>query len=105
VKEITVQEFVKWKKVGKKFELIDVREAYEKKISDIGGVLMPLATVIEASVDIKKDKPVLCYCHSGTRSYTAASFMEEHLGFTETYSLKGGISAYRNEIDPSLEEY
>ena len=45
VKEITARELYDWQVKGKKFKLIDVREPSEYKIVQIGGELIPLATV------------------------------------------------------------
>jgi rhodanese-related sulfurtransferase len=105
MKEITVQEFKQ--KVDKKEDiyLIDVREAYEYEIANLGGVLIPLAGILDSSAEIPKDKPVIVYCRSGSRSATAIFNLEKRFGFTNLYNLKGGILAYAREIDQSLPTY
>lgn len=42
---------------------------------------------------IKKSIPVLIYCRTGNRSFTAANIMES-MGFTNIYNLKDGIVAW-----------
>src|SRR5450631_1829514 len=45
LKEITAKELYNWQVNGEKFQLIDVREPHEYDIVNIGGELIPLATV------------------------------------------------------------
>ena len=102
MKEISVQE-LKTKIDNKEdFQLIDVREEYEYEAANLNGELIPLATVIDNADKISKDKPVVVHCRSGKRSGVAIMQLEQQFGFTNLYTLKGGILAYAAEIDPSL---
>jgi rhodanese-related sulfurtransferase len=40
-----------------------------------------------------KDKPILVYCHSGTRSSAANQILRKN-GFTKTRNLQGGVAAW-----------
>jgi len=102
MKEISVTELKKMLDSKDDFQLIDVREQYEYDSANLGGELIPLATVINEVERISKDKKVIIHCKSGGRSGVAISQLESKFGFTNLYNLKGGIMAYAREIDPTL---
>ena len=105
MKEITVQEFKEMRDRKQDFQLIDVREEHEFEISNLGGELIPLGTIVQNKEKISKDKKVIIYCRSGSRSAAAVSQLEKQFGFTNLYNLKGGILAYADQVDPSLVKY
>jgi rhodanese-related sulfurtransferase len=86
---------------SKNIILIDVREDYEWQYGHIATAIhLPLAQVntnIEQLVSNKANKVIL-YCAHGYRSILAAHHLHQ-LGYTETYSLIGGISGW---IDAGL---
>jgi rhodanese-related sulfurtransferase len=104
MKEITVLELKEKKEKGEDFQLIDVREDFEYEMSNLGGKLIPLGGILIESDKIEKDKPVVVMCRSGKRS--AAAIMQlEQKGFTNLYNLRGGILAWADEIDPTINVY
>lgn len=105
VKEISVQQLKELKDKNADFQLIDVREPYEYQIVEIGGQLIPLATVAENAHQIEKIKPVIIHCRSGMRSAKAILELETLFGFENLYNLVGGVLAYADQIDPSLPKY
>lgn len=90
---------------GEDFQLIDVREQNEYDVAQIGGELIPLATVPQNVDKIAKDKKVVVHCRSGKRSGNAVQFLEQQHGFDNLYNLQGGILAWSDEIDPSVPKY
>ncbi|MEZ5022902.1 MAG: rhodanese-like domain-containing protein [Chitinophagales bacterium] len=104
VKEITVQELKNWMVQEKDFQLIDVREPHEYDIVNLGAELIPLKTVVNNANKFNKNKPVVVYCKMGGRSAIAIQQLQEK-GFDNLLNLKGGITAYAKEIDPSLITY
>ncbi len=50
-------------------------------------------------VGLDKNKPVYTYCKGGVRSSAAAAWLKEN-GFTEVYSLDGGIRAWQQQNKP-----
>ena len=102
---IEVHELKAWRDSGKAHVLIDVREPYEYGIAEIGGDLVPLATVLESTSRIPKDVPVVVQCRSGARSAKAIRQLEETHGYTNLVNLTGGILAWQELIDPSLARY
>ncbi len=105
VKEITVSELKEWKDSGKDFQLIDCREQYEFDFCNLEGELIPLGNIIEQAEKISKEKDVVIHCRSGQRSATAILQLQQHLGLSKLYNLKGGILAWSSEIDPSVPSY
>jgi molybdopterin/thiamine biosynthesis adenylyltransferase/rhodanese-related sulfurtransferase len=104
-KEITARDLYDWQVKGKKFKLIDVREPSEYKIVQIGGELIPLATVSDHTDQIPTDIDVVVYCKSGVRSLKAIRELEEKFGYENLYNLKGGILAYIDQVQPELTKY
>ena len=104
IKEITVTELNQCLKDQKDFQLIDVREAHEKEIADIGGELIPLST-IPGSLNKFREKPVVIYCRSGKRSADATQYVQQNLKRNDIYNLKGGILAWSDEVDSTIKKY
>ena len=105
VKEITVKELYDLQVRGEKFQLIDVREPHEYDIVNLGGDLIPLATVIDNADKIDKETKVIVHCKMGGRSAKAIRELEEKFGYENLYNLKGGILAYIDEVQPELTKY
>lgn len=105
MKEITVKELKQLMDSGEAFQLVDVREPNEFEVAQIGGELMPLATVPDNVDKFSKDKKVVVHCRSGKRSANAIQFLEQQHGFDNLYNLEGGILAWSDEIDPSVQKY
>src|SRR6185503_6541703 len=94
VKELTAEQLYDWQVKGEKFQIIDVREPHEYDIVNIGGELIPLASVLANADRISKDVPVVVHCKVGGRSAKAIRELEEKFGFKNLYNLKGGILSY-----------
>jgi adenylyltransferase/sulfurtransferase len=47
---------------------------------------------------------IIVHCHAGGRSRRAAEFLMQH-GFKHVNNLRGGISAWANEIDFKMPKY
>lgn len=105
MKEVTVQELKAMRDSKKDHQLIDVRESHELEICQIGGEHIPMGDVMNQVAKIAKDKPVIIHCRSGARSGTVINILEKEFGFTNLYNLKGGILAYADQIDTSLQKY
>jgi adenylyltransferase/sulfurtransferase len=102
MKSITVSELKKKMDDGDDFQLIDVREMFENEAANINGKLIPMGEVLERLHEIEREKPVIVHCRSGKRSANVISALEQQHGFTNLYNLEGGIMAWANEIDPSM---
>jgi molybdopterin/thiamine biosynthesis adenylyltransferase/rhodanese-related sulfurtransferase/molybdopterin converting factor small subunit len=105
LKEITAKELYDWQVKGEKFQLIDVRELHEYDIVNIGGELIPLATVADNAARVNTEGKVVIHCKMGGRSAKAIRELEEKFGFRNLYNLKGGILSYIDEVQPELTKY
>jgi len=105
MKEISVLELKQWIEEGKDFQLVDVREPFEYEMSNLSGENIPLAGILIEAEKISRDKPVVMQCRSGARSAAALNQLEQKLGYTNLYNLKGGILAWAAEIDDNLQVY
>src|SRR5436309_2546451 len=105
MKEKTVTELKEMLDSKTDFQLIDVREEYETEICNINGELIPMNEVPASIEKISKEKPVIIYCRSGSRSGRICDYLEQNFGFTNVYNLKGGILAWANDIDPDMPKY
>ncbi len=105
MKEISVVELKSKMDANEEFQLIDVREPYEIDICSIGGESIPMATVLNQTEKISRDKPVIIHCRSGQRSAAVVMQLESAHGYENLYNLTGGILAYADEVDNSLSKY
>jgi rhodanese-related sulfurtransferase len=75
--------------------ILDVREKKERKAGYINGDLhIPLADVKNKLEQLDKNKPILVYCRSGSRSGHIAGLLTRN-EYTKIYNLKGGIQAWK----------
>ncbi|MEH2354751.1 MULTISPECIES: molybdopterin-synthase adenylyltransferase MoeB [unclassified Nostoc] len=108
--EMTVKDLKELLDSGAKdFVLLDVRNPHEYDIAKIpGSVLVPLPD-IENGNGVAKVKEILnghrliAHCKMGGRSAKALAILKE-AGIVGT-NVKGGITAWSREIDPSVPEY
>jgi rhodanese-related sulfurtransferase len=105
MKEISVKELKEKMDKGEDFQLIDVREDFEYEMSNLGGTLIPLGGILIEAEQVAKNKPVIVQCRSGKRSAAAIMQLEQQFGFTNLYNLKGGLLAWAEEIDPTINVY
>ena len=104
--EVSVQEMkraIDNPKLG--IKVIDVRESDEYQIAHIEGVpLVPLSTLQQNFTELDPNQQYYIHCKSGVRSMKALQFLREQ-GFKYLKSIKGGISAWADEIDHSVPKY
>ncbi len=93
--EISVQELQKLIETNADFQLIDVREANEYAISNLGGTLMPLSEIENYTANIDRHKTVVVHCQAGSRSQKAIIYLTENHNFANLKSLTGGLLAYQ----------
>ena len=86
------------------FLLLDVREPYEYQIAQIGGLLIPQNDLPNRLGELDKDREIVVHCRSGARSQRAAELLQAN-GFKKVSNLAGGILAWSDEIDSSVQKY
>lgn len=105
MKEVTVAELKAKMDANESFQLIDVREPWELEIAEIGAKHIPMGEILERSDELDKSIPCIIHCRTGGRSGNVVSALEMHKGFDNLYNLKGGITAWAEEIDSTMEKY
>jgi rhodanese-related sulfurtransferase len=105
VPEITVQELKgRMENGAEKVSVLDVREPHEYEVANIGARLIPLGELPERLVELDRDENFAVHCKTGGRSARAVKLMQE-AGFQNVYNVKGGITAWSDEIDLSVPKY
>jgi len=87
----TYQELEAWQKMGRRFQLIDVREADERASFHIGGDWIPLGDIMRSTGKINATLPVVVYCRKGIRSQIAIQRLQVRFPQTQFFNLAGGI--------------
>jgi len=82
----------------KNVQIIDVREEYEFAGGYIPGAkLIPIGQFTARMNEIDREKPVLVYCASGSRSPSAAEVLVQS-GYTQVYHFPQGIAQWPYDI-------
>lgn len=101
---MTVTELKAWRDRGEKHMLLDVREPSELAICDIAGsTRIPMGQVLGHLEALPKDQPIVVHCKMGGRSGQVAAKLRT-LGY-DARNLTGGILAWIDQVDPSLDRY
>ena len=104
IPQISVKDLKALRDRGEDVFLLDVREPYEYQIAQIGGTLIPQNDVPNRLAEIPRDREIVVQCRSGARSQRIAEFLKQS-GYTQVANLAGGILAWSDEIDPSVQKY
>ena len=85
--------------------VLDVREPNEYQIANIKGTtLLPLSQLAQRFQELDPEQPYYIHCKMGGRSMRALEFLRQQ-GFKHLKNVAGGITAWSNEIDPSVPKY
>ncbi len=91
--------------LGDPFVLIDVREPHEYQIAHIPyAKLIPLGDLPKRVNELNSADEIVAHCKSGMRSAKAVEFLKQ-AGFKKVKSMKGGILAWSDKVDPTVPKY
>ncbi len=105
--EISASELDERLERGDTLALVDVREPFEREIADlpeVGQLRIPLGELLERVQELEREAPLVLYCRSGSRSGWATRELRG-MGFDNVWNLKGGLLAWKDEVDPSIQAY
>jgi sulfur-carrier protein adenylyltransferase/sulfurtransferase len=87
-------------------QVIDVREPHEYEIARIPRAkLIPLGQIVSRAGEIDSSRAAILHCKGGVRSAKAIADLRAN-GFTgRLINLKGGITAWSDEVDSSVPKY
>lgn len=106
MQEITATELKQRLDAGEEIQIIDVRQPDEYAFAKIEGTkLIPLGEIITRMNEIDDSKETVVHCKMGGRSARAIEALQQ-AGFKgNLINLKGGITAWSNEVDSSIPKY
>jgi sulfur-carrier protein adenylyltransferase/sulfurtransferase len=106
IEEISATELKRRLDAGEDIQLIDVRQPDEYAFAKIEGAkLIPLGEIIRRMDEIDENRETVIHCKMGGRSGRAIEALKQ-AGFKgEMKNLKGGITAWSNEVDPKIPKY
>jgi len=104
--EITATELKARLDRGDDLQIIDVREPNEYEVARLeGSKLIPLGQIVNRQGEIDEGRETIVHCKLGGRSAKAIESLQR-AGFKgRLVNLKGGITAWSNEVDPTVKKY
>ena len=97
VSEIEIDELLAWRRDGRSFHLMDVREEAEWRAGHLPGAAHLCKGILERDVERAipdPDATVVLYCGGGYRSALAADAMQQ-MGYRQVRSMAGGWRAWQ----------
>lgn len=106
MQEISATELKQRLDAGDDIQIIDVRQPDEHAVARIeGATLIPLGEVVARMGEIDPSRETVVHCKLGGRSAKAIEALTA-AGFAGSLTnLKGGITAWSDEVDPSVAKY
>jgi sulfur-carrier protein adenylyltransferase/sulfurtransferase len=92
---------------GERIEIIDVREPHEWQIANLGQYgsrLIPLGEFSSRMNELNSADDIVVHCKMGGRSAKAYEMLKQ-AGFRKIKNLKGGITAWADQVDRSMPKY
>jgi len=104
IPQITPTELKQRMDAGDDIFVLDVREPFEYQIANLGGTLIPINEVPQRVGEIDREREIVVHCKSGGRSQRVAEFLAQS-GYAKVSNLAGGITAWSNDVDPTVPKY
>lgn len=106
LEEITATELSELIKNDREVQIIDVREPFEVEIAEIPNTkLIPHGEVVKRAKEIDQSRTAIIHCKAGGRSAKAITALQESGYKGKLLNLKGGITAWSDEVDANVPKY
>jgi len=106
MQEITATDLKQRLDNGDDIQIVDVREPSEVAIASIPNTVhIPLGQVVNRMDEIDPNRETVVHCKGGVRSAKAIEALQRSGFKGNLVNLKGGITAWSNEVDPSVPKY
>ena len=106
MEEITATELKRRLDGGDDIQIIDVREPNEYAFARIpNSVHIPLGQVLNRMSEIDPSRETVVHCKLGGRSARAIEALTRAGYQGKLVNLAGGITAWSNDVDPSVPKY
>jgi adenylyltransferase/sulfurtransferase len=91
---------------GEDIQLIDVRQPDEYDFAKIEGAkLIPLGDIMRRMDELDESRETVIHCKMGGRSAKAIEMLQRAGYQGKLKNLRGGITAWSNEVDPKIPKY
>ena len=106
IQEISATDLKSRMDAGDDIQLIDVRQPEEWAFAKIEGEkLIPLGELLNRMGELDETRETVLQCKTGIRSARGVEALQR-AGFKgDLKNLKGGITAWSNEVDPKVPKY
>lgn len=104
IPEISVQELYALRQTNEDVFILDVRNLDEYAICHLGGYLIALKDLPGRLHELNPMQKIVVHCHAGGRSKRATEYLLQQ-GFKNVVNLRGGITAWAKEIEPTMPIY
>lgn len=106
MQEITATELKKRLDSGENVQLIDVRQPNEYEVARIEGAkLIPLGEILNRMNELDDSRELILQCKVGGRSAQALEMLTRAGYKGKMTNLRGGITAWSNEVDSTVPKY
>jgi adenylyltransferase/sulfurtransferase len=106
MEDITASELKALLDAGDEIQLIDVRQPDEYAFAKIPGAkLIPLGAILQRMDELDDSRLAILQCKMGGRSARAIEILKQAGYKGELKNLRGGITAWSNEVDPKVPKY
>jgi sulfur-carrier protein adenylyltransferase/sulfurtransferase len=105
--EITVTDLKAKLDRGEPLTIIDVRDPHEWQICNLesyGSKLISLGQFAARMYELNSEDDIIVHCKMGGRSADAYRMLQQ-AGFKRVKNLKGGITAWADQVDPTVPKY
>ena len=99
--EVSQTQVAAWIEQGTAPLLLDVRTPEEWETAKMEGAELLDYNDSGRYMDLPKDRKMVFACKTGDRSLDVAAYFKGH-GFSEVYSMRGGVESWREQVDPSI---
>lgn len=99
--QVEPREVAAWLAAGQELVFLDLRNP-----ATVGAARVAKAEPLDFAnqakyMQLPKDTRIVFLCQSGMTSLDAAAYFAGH-GFTQVYSVRGGVEGWRAQVDPGL---
>ena len=88
---------------GEKYTIVDVREPYEYEACNIQSLHIPMGEICDRIAELPTDSNVVIMCRSGKRAEAVANILETDHSMKNIFILDGGILAWKEQVDNTLD--
>lgn len=106
IEEISATDLRALMETDEDVQLIDVRQPDEFAFAKIEGAkLIPLGEIIRRMNELDPNREAIIQCKMGGRSARAIEALQQSGYSGKLRNLRGGITAWSNEVDPKVPKY